>query len=345
MKVFALCKTYLHVAQTLALCEWFIEKGNNPELTIFRGKTIWNNFAIKKEALYFSITDYPVVMSDMPHSSFAATPWAIAQFIVTSLKKNNLQNIMVNPGTPHLHFLSGLTASKKHIDAFFSLEEGISTYGNISTKVRAKILKRDRYSFHFFLSLGVETIKQLLFRIVTYRSGGIIECISDRNETHDGNRVMLKPLLKSTMSSNVFGFSKTLIPNNTILFLSGPFVELGIIDKQTYLSIINAVRDHFQSISLRNNFIIKPHPVEKTDKYNGYMICDFDGPVEAIFGAYRANITCVVGINSTALIYASKLFDLPSYRIEHKLIFPPGRKNSDSNLERLLAKHTRTLQL
>lgn len=342
MKVFALCRTYFQVAQTLALCELFKEQDRNLELKIFRGKTGLNNFAIKSDVLDFSIQDYPVAMIDMPCSFPATMPLAVKDLIRASLKKNvPKKNIMVTPGAPNLYFLSILNASRIKVDAFYSIEEGIGTYGSILSRTKSKMYKHGKYSFHFPLYLGVEMAKQLLFWIVTYRSGGFIESISTRIKSHHKNRIMLAPLLKATLSSSVFNSSKVVIPKNTILFLSAPFVEHNILDEESYMSVINATRNYF--LDLEKNFLIKPHPDEKVDKFKQYMICDFDGPVEALLGVHIDKIVGVVGINSTALILAKKLFDLPAYQVDQKFIYPHKKKHLNTK-QLLFAEYTENLQ-
>lgn len=321
MKVFALCRTYFQVAQTLALCELFREQVSNLELTIFREKTGLNHFAIKSNVLDFSVKDYPIAMIDMPRSFPATIPLAVKDLIIASFKKNvPKKNVMVAPGAPNLNFLSILKVSKSSVDAFYSIEEGIGTYGSILNRTKIKMKKHGKYSFHFPLYLGVEMAKQVLFWIVTYRSGGFIENISSRIKSHHKNRIMLATLLKETLSSNVFNSSKVIIPKNTMIFLSAPFVEHNLLDEKSYMSLINATRNYF--LDLGNFFLIKPHPDENIDKFNQAMICDFDGPVEALLGVHIDKIVGVVGFNSTALILAKKLFKLPAYKIDHKLISP-----------------------
>jgi len=346
MRVLAFCRTYFQVAQTLALCEWFKEQGKNPELTIFRGKTSLNKFAIKKEALDFSVNDYPVNMVDLvglQKSSFLVIPLAVARFILSSFKKNKLQNAIVAPGAPNLYFLSILYDSADDAFAFYSIEEGIGTYGSMLRRAKINMYKSAKSTFYFPLYLIVELAKQLLLRALTYRSGGIVESISSRIISHNTNRVSITPLLKTTLQSDVFSSSKVIIPRNTILFLSTTFVERGIIDEKRYMLLLDDVHNYFKKLG--NNFLIKPHPAEKIDKYNEYVTCHFDGPVEAILGANLKNLAGVAGINSTALILAQKLFQLPSYRIEHKYLYPYKKKLTTFYLQRLLDKHTQILQL
>ncbi len=343
MKVFALCRTYFQVAQTLALCEFFKKQDRNLELKIFRGKTGLNNFAIKNDVLDFSIQDYPISMIDMPRSIPITIPLAIKDLIISSLKKNvPKKNIMVAPGAPNLYFLSILKDSRSNIDAFFSIEEGIGTYGTILSRTKSKMYKKGKELYYFVFYFFIELVKQLLLRIVTYRSGGIIETISNRIESHSRNQITLAPLLKRTLSSNVFNSSKMIIHKNTILFISTPFVENNILDKKSYLSIINVTCNYF--LDQGKNFLIKPHPDEKVDKFNKHMICDFDGPVEALLSAHIDKIVGVVGINSTALILAKKLFNLPTYKIDHKFIFYDNKRHLNTNSQRLYTEYTEVLK-
>ena len=340
--IFAHCSTYFHVVQTLALCEMFQEQGAEPDLTIFRGKSILNACPIKDHALDFSFLSFPFRMFAMPDANAWALPLAIIRLVVSSRRVQSPRLVLVSPNGPHLGLLSAMANSGRQPQAFYSIEEGLGSHGSMLHRSRARA-NYSRHPMRAPLYLFGELLKRALLNITTIRSGGITETIAERQGSTRGIRVPLAPYVKLTLASGIFRYSSQPFPENTVLFLSQPYVEVGVMHRASYLAILDSVREHF--IEQGQNLLIKPHPSEDIEKLSNYQVYHFEGPVEALFGALQKDRVTVVGINSTALVLAKSLFGLKVYRIEHSLLNAVHINKLDKGFARLLAKSTEPLRL
>ncbi len=98
-----------------------------------------------------------------------------------------------------------------------------------------------------------------------------------------------------------------------ILFLSQPWVELGVMKESKYLELLRNIKMTLESHCLK--LLIKPHPSELLNRYtdNCYDIYKDDSPIELSFDS----INCIglVGFNSTGLINISALYSVPIFRL------------------------------
>lgn len=341
MKLVALCRTYYHIVQVLALSQWIQETSTLTDLTIYRGKSILKEFSVEKSALELSSLPYPVRLVDLPNPQVTRLPLAVIRLIFSSLLTRHPRLALATPNGPHLGLLTALAKSGMRPQVFYSFEEGIGTYG--STLHRARIrAAHSRKPHHLPLYLSGELIKRTLLYITTLRSGGIIETLSTRPGSEHGIRIPLAPYVKGVLSSGVFRLSGESLPNNTVLLISQPLVEAGIIDEESYLAVLESARGFFERAG--NHFFIKPHPAESVEKLCNFNICQFEGPVEALFSHNKKKLAAVAGINSTAMIIARRLFEIKAYRIEHRLLYA-RRRTSNPAFRELLYRSTELLRL
>lgn len=342
IKIFALCRTYYHIVQTLALCQMFQEQGAHPDLTIFRGKSILDHYPIKDHALDFSSLSFPSRMVTMPHSRAWMLPLAIIRLVLASWRVQSPSIALISPNGPHLGLLSALANSGHQPQAFYSIEEGLGTHGGMLHRSRVRA-NHSRHPMRLPLYLSGELLKRALLNSTTIRSGGITETIAARKGSTRGIRIPLAPYVKLTLASGIFRYSSQPFPENTALFLSQPYVEVGVMPRESYLVVLDSVREHFSGLG--HNLLIKPHPAEDIYKLRNYQLCHFEGPVEALFGAHQKNLVTVAGINSTALVLAKSLFGLKAYRIEHSLLDAVHINELDEGFARLLVQSTEPLRL
>lgn len=341
MKVFSLCYSYYHVAQTLALCDYLITRGASLNLTIFRGKFL-EGFRVNSQTLDFSRLPYPVTIEDMPSFSIYNAPWAAAKFVLQSFRLTGTNRALVNPNGPHLGLLSAITASGNPPDTFFSIEDGLGTHGSILYRSKAKT-RESSSSLLFPLFLVVETLKIALLRVVTFRSGALIRLLASTPQGQRGKFIELAPHMRKVLSSGVFAYERAPMAEGTVLFLSQPYVEMGLIDAQSYLDVVKAAEEHFNSLGKRLQ--IKAHPAEDLTKWHSHDVCDFDGPVEVLLAENQCTIFAVIGISSTALILAKRLFGLRAFRVQHPALSPLKNSGMNSKLESLLEQHSERLEL
>ena len=342
IRIFALCRTYYHIVQTLALCQMFQEQGADPDLTIFRGESILNDFPIKEKALDFSSLAFPCRIVAMPPYSIWALPLAVVRLVICSWRKRSLSRVLVSPNGPHLGLLSALAKLDEQPEAFYSIEEGLGSHGSMLHRSRV----RANHSGHpkrLPVYLLGEVLKRVLLNITTVRSGGIAETIAARKGSSGRIRIALGPYVKEILASGIFRRPDEPFRKGTVLFLSQPYTEVGVIDGESYLAVLECVRKHF--IRLGMNLVVKPHPAEQLEKFHSFRICHFEGPVEALFEQCQENQVAVVGINSTALVLAKNVFALQAYRIEHTLLSAVHIDNLDKAFARLLAQSTELLSL
>lgn len=99
--------------------------------------------------------------------------------------------------------------------------------------------------------------------------------------------------------------------SDRVVFLTQPWVELGVLDADTYLAHVAEVARAVEADGLR--LAVRPHPAEDPARYRGFEVLDAAFTAEAdpvIVGAAG-----VVGGTSTALLNLAALHGLPAARL------------------------------
>ena len=97
----------------------------------------------------------------------------------------------------------------------------------------------------------------------------------------------------------------------TVLIITQPFSEMDSVPLDTELNLMQSLIKLINENGIKP--VLKPHPREKSDKYNGLVDCDFEVikdkfPVEEIIP--NLNPICVIGYTSTALLNSKIFFDI-----------------------------------
>lgn len=101
-----------------------------------------------------------------------------------------------------------------------------------------------------------------------------------------------------------------------ILLVTQPYMEMGMVNEEDYLSYISNLINYATSKNKR--IIVKAHPAEKSEKYIG-LGCNVwhdARPIEALIATGALEIKEVWGFNSTSLITLPELFDIESKYLE-----------------------------
>lgn len=95
------------------------------------------------------------------------------------------------------------------------------------------------------------------------------------------------------------------------VFLSQPWIDLGLITEASYLAHVRQVAEACRSAGL--GFLLRPHPAEPARRYAGFELTTHHGPAELdpdVVGA-----TVVIGATSSALLNVKALYGTPVIRV------------------------------
>lgn len=113
--------------------------------------------------------------------------------------------------------------------------------------------------------------------------------------------------------------------SDRVVVLTQPWVEFGVLKQRDYLAFIGEVASVVRSEGARP--VIKPHPVEKLEKYSGLQVWSSRQIAERDPRVVRAR--AVVGGTTTALVNLKALHGVPAARIS-----VPGLEYLDEGLGR-----------
>lgn len=103
--------------------------------------------------------------------------------------------------------------------------------------------------------------------------------------------------------------------SNDVLFLSQPWVELGLVGADRYVRHLERVASVVEDLGLR--FRLCPHPFENLDRYGDFDTVDSDLPAELNPELVGARVA--LGDNSTALLNLAAIHSLRVVRIPSPL--------------------------
>lgn len=100
-------------------------------------------------------------------------------------------------------------------------------------------------------------------------------------------------------------------PSDRVVFLSQPWVDLGILRRDAHLAHVAEIADAVGAQGLR--LAVRPHPAQDSSIYAGYEVLDEAFTAEADPSIVHA--AGVVGGTSTALLNLAALYRLPAARL------------------------------
>jgi hypothetical protein len=99
--------------------------------------------------------------------------------------------------------------------------------------------------------------------------------------------------------------------SRSVVFLSQPWVELGLLTEAAYLAHVDSMARSCAGEGLR--LVVKPHPVEASARYGGFDVASSSGPAELDPDIVSAH--AVAGLSSTALLNLAAVHGTPAVRL------------------------------
>jgi hypothetical protein len=206
---------------------------------------------------------------------------------------------------PYLRLRRAQPLRKLHVVV---IDEGIGSYGNWRTKRDAMRRQGGSEPWLSIRSLAVTAARVLLTdeRWALYRRVGREWSVDDRVAAAFRSQV---PLPDSRPRVGVF--------------LSQPWVELGMITEVAYLAHVREMAEACSSAGF--TFLVCPHPAEPLRRYADFSLTLHGGPAELdpqVVGA-----ALVIGATSSAMLNVAALYGTPAFRV-----VPPELSHLDSEL-------------
>ena len=176
------------------------------------------------------------------------------------------------------------------------IDEGIGSYGNWRTRRDAGRRQGGHEPWLSIRALAVGTATGLLTdeRWALFRQVGADWVVDDR--------------VASTFRA---GVTLSLPPAPVGVFLSQPWVDLGVVTEVTYLEHVREMANACRSAGL--DFWLRRHPAEPARRYAEFKVMPHSGPAE--LDPDVAGATVVIGATSSALLNIKALFGTPAIRV------------------------------
>ncbi|MFT7009301.1 MAG: hypothetical protein ACJAXJ_003849 [Colwellia sp.] len=197
---------------------------------------------------------------------------------------------------------------RKTVKKFLIVEDGLGTYaGRLHW---TKVIYRERgiyLSTRYFLS---SFFKRLLFLFVRKKKIKFLTLFNLKSLSQ--NSMFIKELRSYYLFKNKTKLISIFKP--TVIFVSGPVIERGILNEDEYNIVLNSLRDSCSDKEL--DFVIKKHPAEYAFDYNDFELLE-DGSLEDFVFINSEHVVELIGFFSTALITCKVLFDTKSHYINY----------------------------
>lgn len=241
----------------------------------------------------------------------------------------------------------------KYYPIFSLIDEGMGTYMPEKTwRVMGKLTSQEKEPRYFqltrFLRVKMMHNASSLLKIIggkylAIEKGFLVEKSHGKLIPNRQFADLYKNILKKRGATyKRVGKNKpvAIIVSDPIAYPGSQYYEATLAAESNFMeTVINILIETGFSV------VIKPHPTEPVNKYS-YILAKFkSGQVklveqevaaEVLFSALKPD--CVIGYDSTALIHASILYDIPAIRISDILL-----SKVDSGYNKLASKHFKRL--
>lgn len=175
-------------------------------------------------------------------------------------------------------------------------DEGIGTYGDWRTRRDAYARQGGKGPWPTVRALGVTWASSLL----TDRKWRLFE---KRDGTWTVNQAIADEFRR---------YHPDAAPDtSTAVFMSQPWVELGVLSADRYLQHLRLIAAEVESVGLR--FVVRPHPAEDVTRYADWEVLGGSRPAELDPRITTAG--AVLGTTSTALLNLAAIFGRRAIRI------------------------------
>jgi hypothetical protein len=181
------------------------------------------------------------------------------------------------------------------------VDEGIGSYGDWRTRRDSWRREGAGRQWSAVRALAVTGARRLLTdeRWALYRRDGDEWLVDDRGAGEFRRRL------------GKFAPAVTPGGGTAAVFLSQPWVELGVLGEHAYVGHLHEIAAGCQAAGL--SFLLRTHPAEDQDRYAGLAVSRQRGPAE--LDPEVAGAVAVLGTSSTALLNVAALYGTPAVRV------------------------------
>jgi hypothetical protein len=182
------------------------------------------------------------------------------------------------------------------------VDEGIGSYGDWRTRRDSWQREGGRGPWPAVRALAVTGARRLLTdeRWALYRL----------DSTSDGFGWRVDERVAAEFRRRLGEFSAGVAPPG-VVFLSQPWVELGMLSEQAYLGHLREIAAECEAAG--RSFLLRTHPAEDQSRYAGLAVSRQRGPAE--LDPQVAGAVSVLGTSSTALLNVAALYGTAAVRV------------------------------
>lgn len=196
---------------------------------------------------------------------------------------------------------------------FVVIEEGIGAYGGKLKTARAAareyVAASGKRAWIYFFIFGFKYIFKwgyfLRFKKTYWfnfdRSGRTFNSHVRENYTKAFSWIVLGDRSEVSLEGRRF-----------FLLVTSPFLELNLCGFDEYMSVVGKV---ISRAEVGEVVVVKPHPIERVDKYAGKFIVSPDTPLELVLSQLSGGDVRMFSFTSTSIYTAYILFGIKTHRI------------------------------
>ncbi|MGR6759139.1 polysialyltransferase family glycosyltransferase [Aeromonas veronii] len=199
---------------------------------------------------------------------------------------------------------------------FVIVSDGLGTYNGLikSINVSRKEKRIKKLSYKFPLLIMKRLIVSLFYNVISHEDYMLFNPRSLKKNN------LFSSSLRETLK--LFGSNNSGLGKPSLIFLSQPLVQLGMLNKEEYLSCLNKAREFAKREGLE--FLIKLHPTEmavfNSLDYTGIKKYDYNGLIEEAC-VNDDNIKVVVSFFSSGLYSVPELSNVRTYSVMSEELF------------------------
>lgn len=300
-------KCYICVYQSwyhfLGLCSFFESLGESQYLIIVHKRSFYGVGSLTDDNTFKKYSKNLEVVDDIDKLNFLIKKYDIRKFTIISPAEN-----------PY-----GVAKILKKNHILFNIvviDEGLGSYGSIRRSLLCEARDMNVQSlwpfcFCFFAASFKYVVKKILFCRIKKSYWMIFD-----KDTLVLNNSVVKYYM-SALNSLFQKYRYIVVENGRYcLFLSVPYVELGIFSSKDHKEMVNQIACRCDSI-----FLVKPHPIESVEKYKFFETVDPKIPIEILIKKFSSSTVEVYALSSTCIYTLYVFFGIRCKRLARYDLF------------------------
>lgn len=207
-----------------------------------------------------------------------------------------------------------------------AVDEGLGSYESFMSGVIAKgrVMYITQKLYPRFLVLAfyfsVSALSVMYFKFLKIERWYFVDPwnLDSNQEVVECYRSVLRDLVFETKPDAEFSLGG--VEANAVLFVSSPFVELGLINKEKYVDLTRKLASWCGECEI----YVKPHPIEDCSKFSGFKIVNSREPIELWMERNLEGGLRVVSFSSTAIYTLRTLYGVTLWRLSDGDQFYPN---------------------